>query len=58
MLIEDANANMRGVLEYFHKFFKAGDYVVVEDTNLEIVAECGMESVSHEGQFEVMGANS
>ena len=33
LLVEDAHANMDGVLSYFHKFLKEGDYLTVEDTN-------------------------
>lgn len=32
LFIEDAHVNVYGVLTHFHKFFTAGDYVVVEDS--------------------------
>ena len=42
VVIEDAHANMRGVLEYFHAFTTEGDYLVVEDTNPNIALGVGM----------------
>lgn len=56
VFIDDAHANMRGVLEYFHKFFKEGDYAVVEDTNPNLATVAGMGGVYEE--FEVMGPKS
>ena len=32
-MIEDAHANLVGVLEYLDKFIEPGDYICVEDSN-------------------------
>jgi cephalosporin hydroxylase len=32
LFIEDAHANVYGVLSHFHAYFQAGDYVIVEDS--------------------------
>ena len=33
IIVEDAHANPLGVLEYFHKFMKEGDYIVYDDSD-------------------------
>jgi cephalosporin hydroxylase len=35
LVIEDAHQNVGGVLEHMHGFLKAGDYLVVEDTDVK-----------------------
>jgi cephalosporin hydroxylase len=35
LAIEDAHQNVRGVLEHMHKFLSAGDYLVVEDSDVK-----------------------
>ena len=42
VFIEDAHANLDGVLEYFHRYLEVGDYMVVEDTGPDIPKELGM----------------
>lgn len=32
LIIEDAHANVQGVLNYFHQFMKTGDYLNIEDS--------------------------
>ena len=53
VIIEDAHANTRGVLEYFHDFTVEGDYIVVEDTNLDIPKKAGTGCTTD--KFEVLG---
>ena len=33
LVIEDAHANVMGVLDFFHRYLQPGDYVVVEDSD-------------------------
>lgn len=41
MLIEDAHVNSVGIIDYFHKhLFKAGDYFIIEDTNIDYNNAC------------------
>ena len=42
VVIEDAHANSLGVLEYFHKFMKEGDYIIYDDTDPETPTKNGM----------------
>ncbi len=42
VFIEDAHANLPGVLRYFHQYCHEGDYMVVEDTCPDLAKECGM----------------
>jgi cephalosporin hydroxylase len=35
LVVEDAHHNVGGVLEHFHPHFKAGDYLVVEDSDVK-----------------------
>ena len=57
VVIEDAHANMSGVLRYFHQFLQEGDYFVVEDTNPNIGMDmgCGMGCVDSGAEYELMG---
>jgi len=34
--IDDAHVNTPGLLEYFHPYFQEGDYIVIEDTTINI----------------------
>ena len=54
VFIEDAHANVDGVLEYFHRYLEVGDYMVVEDTGPDILKECGM-FMGNEGTYVQMG---
>ena len=41
LVIEDAHVNTSGILDYFHQhLFKAGDYFIVEDTNIDYNNAC------------------
>ena len=42
VFIEDAHANLPGVLRYFHRYCLEGDYMVVEDTCPDLAKECGL----------------
>ncbi len=35
LVVEDAHHNVGGVLEHFHKYLSAGDYLVVEDSDVK-----------------------
>ena len=54
VFVEDAHANVDGVLEYFHRYLEVGDYMVVEDTGPDILKECGM-FMGNEGTYVQMG---
>ena len=54
VFIEDAHANVDGVLEYFHRYLEVGDYMVVEDTGPDILKECGT-FMGNEGTYVQMG---
>jgi cephalosporin hydroxylase len=54
VFIEDAHANVDGVMEYFHRYLQEGDYMVVEDTGPDIPKECGM-YMGREGDYVPMG---
>ena len=55
VVIEDAHANMYGVLEHFHLYLKEGDYLVVEDTDPTTAAEVGMGGVNKQA-YTTMGS--
>lgn len=48
LVIEDAHANMYGVMEYFHPYMKTGDYFIVEDLNPNIPSRQGFNGVYKE----------
>jgi cephalosporin hydroxylase len=54
VFIEDAHANVDGVMEYFHRYLQEGDYMVIEDTGPDIPKECGM-YMGREGDYVPMG---
>ena len=54
VFIEDAHANLDGVLEYFHRYLEVGDYMVVEDTGPDTIKECGM-FMGNEGTYAQVG---
>ena len=33
VIVEDSHNNFPNILDYFHPFFKTGDYLIVEDSN-------------------------
>ena len=54
VVVEDAHANMGGVLRHFHQYMKEGDYFSVEDTNPFTAAQVGMGGVTDD-QYTLMG---
>ena len=51
---EDAHANLDGVLEYFHRYMKEGDYMVVEDTGPDLVLPIDLK-VAGDGSYTPVG---
>ena len=54
VVIEDAHANMDGVLRHFHQYMTKGDYLVVEDVCPNLAAGVGMGGVNDK-QYREMG---
>lgn len=41
VLIDDVHVNTRGILDYFHPYLQAGDYIIMEDTHPALPAKMG-----------------
>ena len=52
LIIEDAHVNISGILEYFHPYLQAGDYIIVEDSELK-QPEIGKFLNMHENSYRV-----
>lgn len=52
IFIEDAHVNVYGVLTYFHQFFTAGDYVILEDSGTKHEA-IGKFQARHSGCYKL-----